>query len=65
MPRTNTSGQRLTCPNGHTWFYQGDKEVTSCPICKWRVRAQPTRREMTQENRELLPSRRNDRGGLI
>jgi len=36
--RRNTQGIQLTCPNGHTWYYTGNKIYTSCSICGYKVK---------------------------
>lgn len=61
MPR-NKSGLKLRCGHcGYGWFYRGDKNVTSCPICGWRVRARPARRIATPGGDALLTEKKRDR----
>jgi hypothetical protein len=61
MPR-NTSGIKLQCPNdGYVWFYQGDKDVTSCPSCGWRVRVNAPQRINTPASDALITERRGER----
>lgn len=63
MPK-NTRGMKLTCPNPddhYTWYYTGDKDVTSCPRCGWRVRVFPAKRVATRGGDSLLPDSKRDR----
>ena len=61
MPR-NTSGIKLQCGNdGYTWYYTGDKDVTSCPRCGWRVRVRPARKINTPAGDALITERKRDR----
>ena len=58
----NTSGIKIQCKHcGYTWFYAGEKDVTSCPKCGWRVRIRPARRISTPAGDALTRSRRNER----
>jgi len=61
MPR-NTRGIKLQCGHcGYAWFYTGDRDVTSCPNCGWRVRVRPAQKISTPAGDALLTDRKRDR----
>lgn len=39
MGKINESGFLTQCNHcGYSWYYNGNRAVTSCPNCGWRVR---------------------------
>ena len=60
--RKNTTGMKVQCNHcGYTWYYQGDKDVTSCPNCGYRVRIRPARKISTPAGDALLTDRKRER----
>ncbi len=61
MGQRNISGVQLQCSHcGYEWFYQGAKDVTSCPYCGWRVKT-GFARQTTPTRNVLLTERKRDR----
>lgn len=56
------SGIKAFCKHcGHTWIYTGPNDVTSCPVCAWRVRVRARQKIITQGGDALLPEHKRDR----
>jgi len=62
MGSRNESGLKLQCSHcGYVWFYTGERSVTSCPNCGWRVRARASTRLNIPASDSLVTERRNER----